>query len=100
MISWRRFKEFLRVAFGPKVTWRDYIDILKAGIQISRSPYSEEMWRSRMYICYRCPIFDKARKTCRPFPESEMGCGCYVPYKALVKVHCWGRENMGDNFGW
>lgn len=100
MISWRRFKEFLGIAFGPKVTWRDYLEILKAAFQIARSPYSEEMWKSRMYICYRCPIFDKDRKTCRPFPESEMGCGCYAPYKALVKDHCWGRDNMGENFGW
>lgn len=100
MISWKRFKEFLRVAFGPKVTFRDYIEILKAGIQIARSPYSEEMWRSRMYICYRCPIFDKARKACRPYKKSSMGCGCYAPYKALVKDHCWGREHMGNNFGW
>jgi len=100
MISWKRFKEFLRVAFGPKVTFRDYIEILKAGIQIARSPYSEEIWRSRMYVCYKCPIFDKARKTCRPYKNSSMGCGCYAPYKALVKDHCWGREHMGDNFGW
>lgn len=93
MISWRRFKEFLRIAFGPRVTWRDYIEILKASISILRSPYSEEMWRARMYICYRCPMFNKDYKQCE-------GCGCYVPYKALVKDHCWGRENMGDNFGW
>ena len=46
-----------------------------------------------MYICYRCPMFNKDYKQCE-------GCGCYVPYKALVKDHCWGRENMGDNFGW
>ena len=93
MISWKRFKEFLRVAFGPRVTWRDYLTILKAGITISRSPYSEEMWRARMYICYRCPMFNKDYKKCD-------GCGCYVPYKALATEHCWGRENMGDNFGW
>jgi hypothetical protein len=48
MISWRRFKEFLRVAFGPKVDWRDYLEILKSAFQIARSPYSQEMWRARM----------------------------------------------------
>ena len=100
MISFRRFREFLRVAFGPKVLWRDYLAILKSAFTIARSPYSQEMWRARMTICYRCPIFDKARKTCRPFEKSDMGCGCYAPYKALVKDHCWGREKFGDNFGW
>ena len=100
MISFKRFREFLRVAFGPKVYWRDYLEILKAAFQIVRSPYSEEMWKSRMYICYRCPIFNKGNKTCGRFPNSNLGCGCYVPYKALVKHHCWGRENLGENFGW
>lgn len=100
MISYKRFKEFLRVAFGPKVTWRDYLAILKSAFQISRSPYSREMWYARMMICYKCPVFDRRRKTCRPFPSSNLGCGCYAPYKAMVKENCWGKENMGDSFGW
>jgi len=100
MISIRRFKEFLRVAFGPKVSVFDYLEILKSAFSIARSPYSQEMWRARMVICYKCPIFDKERKTCRPFPKSAMGCGCYAPYKALVKKHCWGRGKFGENFGW
>jgi len=101
MISWKRFKEFLRVAFGPRVTWRNYLAILKAGLSIARSRTTQEEWRSRIQICYKCPIFNKDLKTCRPFPKSIMGCGCYVPYKALVnRGHCWGRKKMGDNFGW
>ena len=35
MISFKRFKEFLRVAFGPKVSWRDYLEILKSAITIA-----------------------------------------------------------------
>ena len=100
MISWRRFKEFLRVAFGPRVTIRDWWQILKATVSIIKSPYSHAVWCERMRICYACPIFDKERKTCRPFVNSSLGCGCYAPYKALVKDQCWGRETYGDNFGW
>lgn len=100
MISWRRFKEFLRVAFGPRVTFRDYIKILKAACKILKSPYTQELWRHRMTVCYRCPIFNKDLKTCRPFPKSAMGCGCYTPYKALVEYHCWGRGKYGEDFGW
>lgn len=100
MISLRRFKEFLRVAFGPRVTFRNYIDILKASVKVLKSPYREEIWRSRMYTCYRCPVFDKSRKICRPYKGSVLGCGCYAPYKALVKDRCWGRQNMGEHFGW
>ncbi len=96
----KRFKEFLRVAFGPKVTLRDWLAILKASFLVYRSPYTQGIWRERMRACYNCPIFDKTRKTCRPFDKSVLGCGCYVPYKALVKNHCWGRERFGKNFGW
>lgn len=100
MISWKRFKEFLRVAFGPRVSLLDWAQILKSGVSILRSPYTQEVWRERIRKCYVCPIFDRDRKTCRPFPKSAMGCGCYVPYKALVKKHCWGRDKFGENFGW
>jgi len=99
-VGFKRFKEFLRVAFGPKVSFKDWLAILKASFLVYRSPYSQAMWRERMRKCYNCPIFDKTRKTCRPFEGSVMGCGCYAPYKALVKEHCWGRERFGDNFGW
>ena len=99
-MGFKRFREFLRVAFGPKVSWRDYLAILKAAFQITRSVYTQAIWRERMRICYKCPVFDKTRKTCRPFEGSVMGCGCYVPYKALVKSHCWGRDRFGENFGW
>ena len=50
MISIKRFREFLRVAFGPKVSWRDYLEILKSAFHIARSPYSQEMWRGS-YAC-------------------------------------------------
>ena len=100
MISLRRFREWLRVAFGPKVGIRDWIAILKGMISMFRSPTSRSEWVRRTRICYGCPLFDKERKTCRPFPDSDLGCGCYVPYSNLIKERCWGRERFGDNFGW
>lgn len=100
MISLRRFREFIKVAFGPHVSIRNWVNILRAGISVSRSSVTHAEWSRRTRICYSCPIFDKARKTCQPFPESEMGCGCYIPYSNLLNKKCWGRERFGGDFGW
>jgi hypothetical protein len=100
MISYRRFNEFLKVAFGPHVSIFHWWAILKAGFSIARSSVTHAEWTRRTRICYACPIFDKARKTCQPHIKSELGCGCYVPYSNLVKKSCWGRERFGENFGW
>lgn len=100
MISVQRFREWMRVAFGPHVGIRDWVSIIKGAFLVLRSGVGHAEWVRRTRICYECPIFDKARKTCRPFLESEMGCGCYVPYSNLVKTQCWGRDKFGENFGW
>lgn len=100
MISYRRFREWLRVAFGPHVRFSDYREIIKGAWMVLRSPVGFSEWHRRTRICYRCQIFDKARKTCQPYEGSSLGCGCYVPYSNLVKKKCWGRERLGDHFGW
>ena len=100
MISYRRFREFLKVAFGPDVSFLNWIDIIKASFSLITSNVNYPEWHRRTMICYRCPIFDKARKTCQPHVGSALGCGCYIPYSNLVKKHCWGRERFGENFGW
>ncbi len=100
MISYRRFREWLRVAFGTHVGIGDYWNIFKGAWIVLFSPVKHQEWVRRTMICYRCPIFDKSRKTCQPHIGSELGCGCYVPYSNLVKKICWGRERFGENFGW
>jgi len=54
-------------------------------------------WRRRMRICQKCWVYDKEYRACR---LGKMGCGCYVPYMALVKDECWIREKYGLAFGW
>lgn len=100
MISIRRFREWIRVAFGPEVGFRDYWNIFKGAWVVMFSPVKHAEWMRRTRICYRCPIFDKGRKTCRPHIGSELGCGCYIPYSNLVKDKCWGKDKFGENFGW
>ena len=100
MISYRRFKEWLVIAFGPGVGFRDWLSIAGGVLSILRSGVDHAEWARRTRICYTCPIFNRKLKTCRPHKGSKLGCGCYVPYSNLVKDHCWGKGHFGQNFGW
>jgi len=59
------------------------------------------VWRARLRICRRCPVYEREWRQCR---LGEHGCGCYVPFVALVKAPypsgCWWREAVGDSGGW
>lgn len=58
-------------------------------------------WRRRGRACWRCPIYNRTLKICRPFPGSELGCGCWMPAKSLVRAgHCWVRRAIpGTDLG-
>lgn len=79
---------------GPK----EWGHLLKEALLVCITPQSKDLYRHRLFICHRCPIFNKELKICRPFPGSEHGCGCYVPYRALGEGPCWGR--IYCNVGW
>ena len=54
-------------------------------------------WRQRIRACRRCPVYDRNRKTCRPYPGARIGCGCFMPLKALVRQNaCWIRQIRPD----
>lgn len=60
-------------------------------------------WRKRVRTCHRCPVYDSVLKRCRPKNDSPLGCGCYVPFLALLSPGCWGCENLRHKipgFGW
>jgi hypothetical protein len=59
-------------------------------------------WRRKMRVCYRCPIYNRQTKVCRPpDPEfSDMGCGCYAPFLAFFVDECWGDHNLPGRVGW
>ena len=62
---------------------------------------TDKEWRRKIRICHRCILYDKWMKRCRPFTGSELGCGCYVPYMAKAKKHCWATENVPkEGIGW
>lgn len=45
-------------------------------------------WRRRQAACYRCPVFDKTLKRCRPYTGANIGCGCYTPYRLMSPDPC------------
>lgn len=57
---------------------------------------SRRVWRQRLLRgCYRCDLFDREMKRCRPYSGSKLGCGCYTPFLALSKEPlCWARDNL------
>jgi len=73
-----------------------------------------KLWRLRVRACARCPIYNRAMRTCgtagdlwiRPgtlLAEQE-GCLCWIPAKASVlAADCWTFEVMGGSMlgiGW
>lgn len=62
-------------------------------------------WRARLRVCGRCPVYARDWKQCLLVDgEERSGCGCYVPFVALVKrpypLGCWWREYVDDEGGW
>ena len=46
-------------------------------------------------------MYDRRLQRCRPYKGSVLGCGCYMPYAALLKEKCWADENIPDeHIGW
>lgn len=62
-------------------------------------------WRRRMRHCPKCPLYDRGLHRCRPFTGSEFGCGCFVPFLAMVPLPypegCWADAYLsGQLEGW
>jgi hypothetical protein len=72
--------------------------ILAVGWKVLFGGVNRSRFRARIRRCSKCPIYDPVLKKCRPYPGSELGCGCYVPFKALIRIPyrgpagegCWG----------
>lgn len=91
------------------VCWSDRLNVLLSMVKIAlrailrprKARVGREEWRERMKCCYRCPIYNKKLQRCKPFKGSVLGCGCYMPYAALLKESCWADDNMPEeHIGW
>lgn len=64
-------------------------------------------WRSGkrtlelLQVCARCPVYNRRLRQCRPWPGSDLGCGCFLPYKVRFGGDCWlTSERPGLKMGW
>ena len=96
-------KSFLRAL--PLALWNVFMSIFIWD-------HRRDRWRRRMRRCYRCPVFNRALRQCRPQvppgadpePFRKIGCGCFTPalaYFAPPSYKCWADANAPHlNVGW
>jgi len=88
-----RFKEWVQVVHGEglRVPWGLlFLDLVKGMLGVRKIPF--RVYYARLRKCYDCPIYDPFRRKCRSIYNPSLGCGCYVPYKCMVKNGCWAWE--------
>ena len=56
----------------------------------------------KMKKCGRCVVYDLKAKKCRPYDGSDLGCGCYMPFKVALGGGCWADDQGIDEecVGW
>ena len=53
---------------------------------------SKNLWKTRIRVCLKCPIYDLQNKICN-------GCVCLVSFNAMSRIrNCWGMRKYG--IGW
>ena len=93
----RLYVQWLRVLW-QEIGWDAIVGITRGALQLRKGHVVDKAeWRRRIKVCFHCPIYDARYRKCR---MGRMGCGCYVPFMALVKEECWMREKYGVAFGW
>jgi len=93
-----------------RLGWREKLDLFlemgKVAVRatVGQRSYAERRSRFRKKIrrCMKCPIYDRVSRRCRPYWGSPLGCGCYVPYLAILKDQCWGDIHFSEeeDVGW
>ena len=73
---------------------------------LSKDPLPpKEILMRRYRACSRCSVWSGIKtKRCRPWPEADWGCGCWLPAKVFVGGGCWAWDTLGDkpskHIGW
>jgi hypothetical protein len=91
----------MAVASEAKVLgWRTLGVELARGV-LGLGGVSKTRWRARLrYGCGLCPIYDRSTHKCRDAAGRGLGCGCWMPAKALVAAGaCWIRGIGEQNYG-
>ena len=95
-LKWGRFVEWTRDIRAEKPGPDEFYHMTLLAIKSVLRPISRKAYLHRLFVCHRCPVFNRKLKSCR---NGEQGCGCYTPYKALGPVDCWSRES-NPQAGW
>lgn len=93
--EWREVLKEEGRSMGPKQWWH----LLREATRALLYPVSRNKYLHRLVTCHRCPLYDKQLKRCRPYTGAPVGCGCFVPYRAVSPAPCWLRERFPDQ-GW
>lgn len=86
-LKWVRLLEWRAVIQEEwrEIGWREVVHMVHGSLF---PKVKARIWRSRVRACYRCPLFDRDLKRCRPYTGSPYGCGCYVPYRLTDPRPC------------
>ena len=111
-LKWSRFRQWRKAVEDELggLGWGNRLSLLLEMANVAlwaivgqrRYPERRVMWRRKLKRCRVCPIYDRVNRRCRPYHGSKLGCGCYVPYLALLKDRCWGDVHFSTegDIGW
>jgi hypothetical protein len=100
-----RFKEWIAVARieAGRSDWRHMLAVFAhmAGMVLKRPFFRNELaWEAKYEKCKECPIFNPTLRQCSAETEKGvLGCGCYMPFKALFSKHGWLTEQEDEEEG-
>lgn len=88
---WRQWREVLLIERKRASLAFLAISILRG--YVGMGGVNKTLWRQRNRACARCPVYDSRLKACRDTEGRGLGCGCFMPLKALVRENaCWLRQ--------
>lgn len=92
-LRWCRLQQWWRVLKREKrnLTIGVAIGMVRLALRSKGKPDRRTVV-SRYWRCWHCPLFDRDLRRCRPFDESQNGCGCYTPYSIVAGKACWLRQ--------
>lgn len=97
MFNWRKRLSEWRAVLARKGV---KVSTFALGRALLSGPVPPDVWRDRMRVCLRCPVYDAELRACRKRTSDGrvQGCSCYTPFLALTAVPytleggCWARE--------
>lgn len=105
-LRWRQWLDLVRIE-GRNASLphrlRFFFKLMRAAFHLGGVPRS--VWRFRIRHCWRCPVYNRELKSCRPYPGSKLGCGCFAPLLAMTwkpyPKGCWIKQFIpSEPDGW